>query len=213
MKIKRVIDISRKIYPGMAVWPGDTGPDITREELIRNGGVCNLSSIHMGVHTGTHIDAPLHFIDEAKDVGNLDLSRFIGFVNVFELDVKKFITSEDIKDLPIKAGDIVFFKTLNSEIPEEEGFRKDYIYFDRSAAELLIQIGVKTVGFDYFSIDGYGLGCHPVHQLILSHEIGVIEGLYLKEVKAGTYFFSCLPLRISGVDGSPVRAVLLETDA
>lgn len=211
MEIKRIIDVSRKIYPGMVVWPGDTGPDITRDELIRDGGVCNLSSIHMGMHTGTHVDAPLHFIDDAKDIANLDLSRFIGFVNVFELNVKKIITSDDIKDLPIESGDIVFLKTINSEFLDEEGFRKDYVYFDKSAAEQLIQKGVKTIGFDYFSIDGFGLGSHPVHQLILSHEIGVIEGLCLKEVKTGRYFFSCLPLNIPGVDGSPVRAVLMET--
>ncbi len=210
MKIKRIIDISRKIYPKMTVWPGDGGPDITSDALIEKGDVCNLSSIRMGVHTGTHVDAPLHFIDGGKDIGSLDISRFIGYVKVFEIKDKKSISVENIKDLDINKGDAIFFKTQNSQIPEEDEFNTDYVYFDKTAAELLVEIGIKTIGIDYFSVDGYGLGEHPVHMFLLSHEIGVIEGLCLKDVDEGRYLYSCLPLRIEGVDGSPVRAVLLE---
>lgn len=210
MEIKRIIDISRRMYPEMTVWPGDTELEITKDALIKNGAVCNISSIRMGVHTGTHVDAPLHFIDEGKDIGSLDISRFIGFVNVFELKSEKVVTADDIKALDIKRGDVVFFKTRNSLIPDEASFDIDYVYFDRTAAELLIDRGVKTVGVDYFSIDGFMLGEYPAHTLLLSHEIGLIEGLRLKEVDEGRYFFSCLPLRIEGVDGAPARAVLLE---
>ncbi len=194
----------------MTVWPGDGGMEVTKDMLIKKGDICNLSSLSMGVHTGTHVDAPLHFIDEGKDIGHLDLSRFIGLVNIFELKSEKVITADDIEYLEIKSGDAVFFKTRNSLIPEEEPFNKDYVYFDITAAELLIKRGVKTVGVDYFSVDGFGLGEYPVHMLLLSHEIGVIEGLRLKDVGEGRYFFSCLPLKVEGVDGAPVRAVLLE---
>lgn len=194
----------------MTVWPGDGGVEVTKDMLIKKGDVCNLSSLSMGVHTGTHVDAPLHFIDEGKDIGNLDISRFIGFVNVFELKSEKVITADDIEHLAIKKGDAVFFKTRNSLIPEKEPFNKDYVYFDKTAAELLIKRGVRTVGVDYFSIDGFGLGEYPVHRLLLSDEIGIIEGLCLKDVGEGKYFFSCLPLKVEGADGAPVRAVLLE---
>ncbi len=210
MEIKRIIDVSRKIYPGMTVWPGDGVPEIIKESLIKKGDICNLSTIRMGVHNGTHVDAPLHFIDGAEDAGRLDLSDYIGFVNVFELGTEKCIAADDLRNLQINKGDIVFFKTLNSLIPEDEVFRKDFIYFDKSAAELLIQKGIRTIGVDYFSVDGFGPGDYSAHKLLLSHKIGIIEGLFLKEVKEGRYFFSCLPLRIEGVDGSPARAVLLE---
>ncbi|HOV25250.1 MAG TPA: cyclase family protein [Pseudobacteroides sp.] len=210
MRIKRIIDVSRRIKTGMAVWPGDEGIKIDLNSSIKMGDMCNVSSIHMGLHTGTHIDAPRHFLDEKEDIASLDLSMYIGYVNVFELNVSECITADDIKDLYIEKGDVVFFKTANSDISIMEEFKKDYIYLDKSACEFLIEKGVKTVGIDYLSIDGYYTEGHLSHYALLSKGIGVIEGLCLKEVKPGKYFFSCLPLNIEGADGSPARAVLLE---
>ncbi|KNY29273.1 cyclase family protein [Pseudobacteroides cellulosolvens] len=212
MKIKRVIDISRKIETGMAVWPGDSGIKIHLNSSIRRGDPCNVSSIDMGLHTGTHIDAPLHFFDGMEDISKLDLSMFIGYVRVFELNVSECIAEDDIKDLHIEEGDAVFFKTSNSEIPLTEQFKKDYVYIGKSACEFLIGRGVKTVGIDYLSIDGYFTEDYLSHYTLLSNGIGVIEGLYLKGIKPGKYFFSCLPLNIDGADGSPARAVLLEME-
>ncbi|MDP4179901.1 MAG: cyclase family protein [Bacillota bacterium] len=212
MNIKRIIDVSRKIKIGMTVWPGDSGISIGRNSSIKEGDVCNVSFINMGLHSGTHIDAPMHYIDDSLDISRLDLSRYIGYASVFELDVKECITADHIRDLPLKENDIVFFKTRNSEIPESEEFQKDFVYLDKTAAELLLEKGVKTIGVDYLSIDSfYSTGFHS-HYLLLSNNIGVIEGLNLKEVSAGKYFFSCLPLNIEGVDGSPARAVLLELE-
>ncbi len=212
MRIKRIIDISRKIYPGMAVWPGDGNVDITRVSSIKRGNSCNLSSINMGLHTGTHADAPFHFIDDAETMESVDLSGFIGFVKVFEVDCGKAISADHLKELSIEEGDSVFFKTRNSLIPEENGFCKDFIHIDVSGAEYLVKKKIKTVGVDYLSVEGYGSSEHLVHKILLSNRIGIIEGLYLADVKPGRYFFSALPLKICGVDGSPVRAVLLELE-
>jgi arylformamidase len=212
MKIKRVIDISRKVKKGMTVWPGDGGINIYRKASIKEGDSCNVSSIDMGLHTGTHIDAPLHYFDELQDIASLDLSMYIGYVSIFELDVKDCISEDDIKEFNIEKGDVVFFKTGNSEILETEGFVKDFIYLDKSASEYLLKKGIKTVGIDYLSVDGYHTKGFHSHNILLSNGIGVIEGLFLKDVNSGKYFFSCLPLRIEGADGSPVRGVLLELE-
>jgi len=210
MKIKRIIDISKKIHPRMVTWPGDSGVSFKRNLQISNGDNCNVSSVNMGLHSGTHIDAPLHFIDKAKDISSLDLSRFLGFVKVFELASQKCITFDDIKDLQINEGDIVFFKTSNSQLPEGTAFYEDFIYIHSFAAEYLVEKKIKTLGVDYLSIDSYHAETAPAHKMLLSNNIGIIESLCLSAVDEGTYFFSCLPLCIEGADGSPARAVLIE---
>lgn len=212
MKVRRIIDVSRQISPAMPVWPGDDGIEIHRLASIEGGDSCNLSSIAMGLHAGTHVDAPLHFIDNAASIEALDLFRFIGYAKVFELDVSGVITGDSIKGLEINEGDIVLFKTANSLIPAKGEFQKEFIYLDSSAAQVLVDRKVGAVGVDYLSIDRFHSSGHPAHHILLSGEIGVIEGLYLKEVEAGTYFFSCLPLKIEGVEGTPARAVLLELE-
>lgn len=210
MKIKRIIDVSRKIHPAMAVWPGDDGVEITRILSMKNGGGCNLSSIKIGLHTGTHIDAPFHFIDEGIKVPDLDLSRFIGNVKVFKIDVQECISAKDLESLPINEGDVVFFKTSNSLLPDNGIFHKSFIYIDKSAAAYLVEKKIKTVGVDYLSVEKFHSPDHPAHTLLLSNNIGIVEGLCLKDAEEGEYFFSCLPLLIEDVEGSPVRAVLIE---
>lgn len=210
MKIRRIIDISRSIYPGMALWPGDKDMEIIRDQSIKNGDGCNVSSIKIGLHAGTHVDAPYHFIDDGIKIDSLDLSRFTGYAKVFELNVERCITEKDIISFPIEPGDAVFFKTANSSIPEDGIFREDFIYIDKSAADYLVEKKVRTVGVDYLSVEGFHTKSSQVHTTLLSNNIGIVEGLMLKDVEPGEYFFSCLPLKIDGVEGSPVRAVLIE---
>ncbi len=212
MKIKKIIDVSRRIYPGMAVWPGDSPVEIGINSSIKQGDACNVSSIKMGLHTGTHIDAPFHFIDGGKRICSLNLSQYIGTVKVFDLKSEGFIDRSSISSLPIFEGDTVFLKTRNSLLHQTQPFHKEFIYIEESAARHLAEKKIKTLGVDYLSVDGYSSSEHPAHHLLLSNEIGIIEGLYLKEVQEGEYFFSCLPLFIEGADGSPVRAVLFETE-
>jgi arylformamidase len=209
-RIKNIIDISRKIHMGMTVWPGDKNVKIERDSAIENGDYVNTSSMNLSLHTGTHVDAPLHFIDGALDVCSVDLRKFMGFVKLFELNVNERITRGDIKDLPINEGDSVFFKTSNSNLSLKEPFNPEYIYMDIGAGVLLVEKKVKAVGVDYLSVDGFKCGSGDVHKLFLSNNIALIEGLCFKNVTPGKYFYSCLPLCIDNGDGSPVRAVLAE---
>ncbi len=210
LKIKRIIDIGRKLNEDMAIWPGDQKIQISRDSLIQNGDKCNVSSIKMSVHAGTHVDAPLHFIDSSDDIGKLDLSGYIGYVKVFFINTSEYISLDDVIHLPINRDDIVFFRTRNSELPQNTPFDKSFIYLHQSASEYLASKGIKTIGIDYLSIDKYNSEEALSHNILLSKKIGVIEGLYLNDVSDGIYFFSCLPLNISGSDGAPARAVLIE---
>lgn len=207
---KKIYDVSRAIHDGVTVWPGDEGVELKRIASMDEGAKCNVSVLKAGVHTATHIDAPLHFINDAEDVCDVDLSKFIGMVRVFELDCTECIRESDIDKLGINKNDRVFFKTSNSMKDLNEAFNKDFIYLDISAARLLVDIGVEAVGLDYLSVEKYDSSNNEVHKLLLSNKIAIIEGLCLKGIKQGLFFYSCLPLALKGADGSPARAILAE---
>ena len=204
-----IIDISRSIKSNMAIWPGDKKVNLVRNFSIDEGDVCNMSHITMSLHTGTHIDAPLHFFDNSKDVSSMELSCFVGPVKIYEIAVEKCITEDDIRGLFIGEGDTIFFKTSNSDIPDNEPFRTDYVHLDISAANFLVEKKVRTVGIDYLSIEKYETKEFPVHKLLLSNNIAIIEGLMLKDVEPGQYVYCCMPLKIIGGDGAPARAILV----
>lgn len=210
VNFKKIYDVSRAIYPGVAVWPGDEGVELKKVSSMDEGAKCNVSVLKAGVHTATHVDAPLHFINGAEDVCNIDLSKFIGMAKVYELHCSDCIKKTDIDMLDIKNKDRVFFKTPNSMKDLNEPFNKDFIYLDISAARFLIDIGVEAIGIDYLSIEKFDSHDNEVHKLLLSNKVAIIEGLCLKEIKQGTYFYSCLPLALKGADGSPARAILAE---
>lgn len=210
MKIGKVIDITREISEDMIVWPGDPDVHITKCCSMDDGNDFNLSGISMGLHTGTHIDAPLHFIKGGEDVSSMDPGNFLRLVKVFSISVAECITEEDLKDLPINEGDALFFRTSNSDLPEYGAFNQDYVYMDISAAEYLLEKKVEVVGIDYFSIDGYEIQDYSVHKLFLSNGIIIVEGLCLRDVADGVYLCSFSPLKIKGADGSPVRVLLIE---
>ncbi|HHW30284.1 MAG TPA: cyclase family protein [Clostridiaceae bacterium] len=205
---RNIIDISRSINQDTILWPGDTKVNLVRGLSVRKGDICNTSNITMSLHTGTHIDAPLHFFEGDRDVSSMDLSHFIGTVKIFELLSVSCITEDDVRGLFISEGDAVFFKTSNSNIPEDEPFRTDYVYMDENAAKFLVDKKIRTVGIDYLSIEKYETKDFPVHKIFLSNNIAIIEGLILKDVEPGQYLYCCMPLKIVGGEASPVRAVL-----
>jgi arylformamidase len=213
MKFGRIIDITRMIHPGTAIWPGDKSVQLSRDSSISAGGSCNLSSISLGLHTGTHVDAPYHFVDSGVNLDNLDLSSFIGYVKIFDLkNINKCKTKKYIEALPIEENDIVFLKTSNSNISEDDPFCWTFIYIDITAAEYLVEKRVKCIGIDYLSVEQYASKNHETHLMLLGAGMGIIEGLNLSCAGEGRYFFSCLPLKISGAEGSPARAVLMELE-
>lgn len=212
MKVKRIIDISGIINTKTTIWPGDEGISLERIQKIEQGHSCNLSTMRAGMHTSTHIDAPLHFVAGGADVVSSSLDKFIGFAKVFSIHTEKCIKASDLSGLNIQRGDIVLFKTSNSSLDMKGTFHKEFVYIDESAARWLVDRQVATVGIDYLSIENYHSENAVVHKLLLENGIVIIEGLRLNDVPEGEYFLSCAPLKIEGAEASPVRAVLVEFD-
>lgn len=204
----RIIDISRAITVDMPVWPGDPVVSIRQVSYLDNQG-CNVSELCAGLHTGTHIDAPWHFIKDGKRTDQLDLSYFYGPCKVFEIMTSGDLGKSDMEPLDIEEGDIVLFKTRNSRKEKLNDFVTNYCALSVDASVFLVQKKIKTIGIDYLSVEPYQ-GNGDVHRNLLKNNIGVIEGLDLTDVKPGHYVLSALPLKICSADGSPIRAVLIE---
>lgn len=205
---EKPIDVSLLIHENMIFWPTDPKFVLERTLDISKGNNANLSKISIGLHTGTHIDAPYHFLEKGKTLEEIDISKFYGVAKVFEIKSETKILLRDIKDLEIEKDDIILFKTKNSRFLREKIFHEDYIGLSLEGAEYLVNKEIKSVGIDYLSIGPKGEEGRKVHKTLLSKEIGIIEGLDLYNVSSGKYFFIALPLKIKGGEGSPVRAIL-----
>ncbi|MFQ6050810.1 MAG: cyclase family protein [Candidatus Hydrothermarchaeota archaeon] len=208
-----VIDVSVSISEDMHLFPGDLKPVITRVSNISEGSPYNLSNLSLSAHAGTHVDPPLHFLEEGKSIDQIKLDNLIGYAIVLDLtDLNEKITARDLEKFKgyIKENDIILFKTKNSILWKEKKFSKDYVYLTEEAAIYLIENGVKTIGIDYLSIEKFGSEDARVHKELLKNEVLVIEGLDLSNAKQKKYFFVCLPLKIKNGDGAPSRAILIE---
>lgn len=212
--MNRMWDISLPIGPEMLTWPGDPPVRIEPAQRIANGDAANVSELHLGSHTGTHLDPPFHFIDGAPTVEQLDLNVLIGDVVVVE--VRKptgTIGPEELATSGLEDGDTrVLFKTPNSAIwsePHPE-FPSDYVSVGPEGALWLVQHCIRLVGVDFLSVERRGSPGHPTHVTLLGAGIVVVEGLNLSGVEPGRYRLICLPLKILGGDGAPARAVLVE---
>jgi arylformamidase len=207
----RIYDITIPIHPEMPVWPGDRGVSIERVSKIEAGDSANVSHLSLGAHTGTHVDAPYHFIPEGVTLDQVPLDRFIGEVAVVEiLDVNR-IRGADLENLHLLAETKrVLFKTRNSRIWVEgqQIFQEDFVALDPDAAQYLVDLGVTLVGIDYLSIAPFRES-RPTHQIFLGAGVVILEGINLSAVPAGLYTLYCLPLKLEGVDGAPARAILV----
>ncbi len=205
-----VIDISVGISDDMLVFPEDPGVTIRTHSRIDRGAGANVSRIQMGTHTGTHIDTPLHFFMDGADVSKMPLQRLIGECYVADLcSVEVKITREDLYPKRNMFKDkILILKTRNSMLMDDDVFHKDYVYLTGDCAGLLVDERVRLVGIDYLSIERYG-GSGEVHRTLLGSGIPIVETLDMSNVEEGEYFFCFLPLKITGGDGGPGRAVLV----
>ena len=207
----KIYDITVAISADVPIYKGDPGVEITSFKSIADGSSANVSHISLGVHTATHIDAPNHFIDGAKRIHEIDPEKLVGPCRVIQVP-------EDVVAIePEHVGDIagmtrVLFKTRNSAFwsTPEDGFRTDFTYLTPATAKLLVDSGVVLVGIDYLSIEKSGSPGHPVHITLLEKEVVILEGIDLREVKAGDYGIICMPLKYigGGGDGSPARTML-----
>ena len=203
------IDVSVTVRHGMPHWP-DNPPIVMQRpmELLR-GHACNLSHLAMGVHTGTHIDAPVHFIHQAAGVDEMPLAATMGPARVIEIADPRVITADELRGHSLQAGERVLFRTANSpRCWQADRFVEDFVYISEQAAEHLAETRVRTVGVDYLSVGGYHADGARIHRILLSAGIWIIEGLDLSAVRAGRYEMICLPVKLHGSDGAPARALL-----
>lgn len=174
-----------------------------------HGDEANLSRLEMSAHTGTHVDAPLHFFPNGRSLDTMPLSATVGPARVIEIHDPERIAADALAPHDIRQGERLLFKTRNSANDwSREAFRKDFVYLSTDAAEFLAECKVATVGIDYLSVAGYRKNESAVHRALLGAGIWIIEGLYLGEAEPGVYELICLPLRIADSDGAPARAAL-----
>jgi arylformamidase len=201
-----VYDVTRKVCDGLMAYPGDPVAEIYSQSVDR----CMVSEIKMCSHSGTHIDAPRHYLPEGCSVDMIDPFRLIGPVVVVDSGVKcgeiaaecflSELRNENCKRLLIKTG-----------FSYEDKFREDYPYLSEGAARMIADAGLLSFGIDTPSVDPYG-GDGQNHRIILSENIPIIELADLSDVKSGSYFMYALPLRLSGLDGSPARVILTDPE-
>ena len=203
------IDVSVPIRHEMMTFEGDPGVQLVRTSEIAAGAVCNVSRLDFGVHSGTHVDAPVHFLGGAGGIETVPLDALMGpAVVVDTTGVDGLIDAAALDRLAIPVGaERVLFRGTNCDLWAEPAFAPRFVALAADGARALVERGVRLVGNDYLSIAPFG---DPVatHQILLGAGVVVLEGLDLRTVEPGEYELRCLPLLIPGCDGGPARAIL-----
>ena len=207
-----IYDITLTISPSLPVWPGHPGIILERIERLEEGAHSNVSRMAMTVHSGTHVDAPYHFLgSNSATVDQLALKLLTGRTYVIYLPDVDQITAAVLKgtEIPPRTRRILF-KTRNSSYWADNaaGFQPNFVGIAADGAEYLIERGIKLVGVDYLSVAPYK-NSRPTHEILLKAGVVIVEGLNLARVSQGRYTLYCLPLKLAGSDGAPARAILI----
>lgn len=206
----KIYDVTLPISESSVVWPGDGGVQFKQMSSVEQGDNSTVTRLTLSAHTGTHVDAPKHFIAGAGSVDKLSLDTLIGPAWVADAGIANALTAGVIRALDIPPGtERVLFKTTNSELWAygEKTFFKSYVAISEDGAQWLLDAGVKLVGIDYLSVAPFG-NTGPVHRQLLEASVILLEGLNLTGIRQGEYQLVCLPLKIAGCDGAPARVVL-----
>lgn len=207
----KIYDITVPIRHGMPIYEGDPGVQIEPWSALAKGDSANVSFLKLGAHTGTHVDAPAHFVQGANTIDKLPLEILIGRARVVRVpDEIVAIDPNFLTGCDLDGVERIIFHTRNSAFWNEEGFRKDFTHLSPEAAQVLVDGGIKLVATDYLSIEKFHSGDHLTHLTLLRNNVVIIEGLNLSEVLPGDYELICLPLKIAegAGDGAPARVVL-----
>ncbi len=205
----KIIDITVPYHEGMATFPGTEPPEFVQSKSLERDGK-SLWTMRMTTVTGTHIEAPCHTVKDAACVDQIDLHKCYGPCEVREVAAKDgFIQFTDVRDV---RAERVLFKTTNSEMIRQDRFFDDYVALSLEAAETLVANGVKLVGLDYYGIERRGSLDHPVHTTLLKAGVVILVGIDLSFVTPGRYTLVAMPQRLRGLDGSPVRAALIQEE-
>lgn len=207
----KIYDVTVAISERIPIYEGDPRVAIKSVKDFSSGDQVNVSHLCLGAHTGTHVDAPNHFIDGTRRVEDLEIEKLIGACRVIEIDDNVIaVGPEHLTDLD--GVDRLLLKTRNSNFwsTPDDGFRTDFTHLTESAAKMVVDAGIKLIGIDYLSIEAPGAVGHPVHVTLLEKEVVILEGLDLREIVPGDYELICLPLKYSGGtgDGAPARTIL-----
>jgi arylformamidase len=206
----QIFDVSVPISDRLPTWPGDPKLSLVRASSIANGDAANVSRLDAGVHTGTHVDAPVHFVDGAPGIDSIPIETLVGPCLVVAADPPGLELRPE--DLPATEHIRILFKTRNSQrwAAAEEAFDTEFVAVGAALAARLVAEGKRLVGVDYLSVESYHAPFeHPVHHALLEARVVVVEGLDLSRVEPGEYDLYCLPLKLVGSDGAPARTVLV----
>jgi arylformamidase len=215
MKYRKVMhDITVTLKPNMVNWPGKR--HLYKHEYVKSfdaGDDFNVSRIHCSLHCGTHVDAPYHKIKSGKKLNDYNMQRFMGDAYLVDLTgVQTSIELNDVRQLDLQDCRICLFKTMNSKLLEKEKFDPDFVFMKKEAADFLVDKGIRAVGIDYFSIDASDSDEPHTHNAFFTADVLIYEGLDLRNVCEGKYYFIGLPLKIQNAEGSPVRALLFDAE-
>ena len=203
------IDVTVPIVDGMLHWPDNPPVTLRRALAIERGDTANVSALSLGVHTGTHVDAPIHFLPGGADVGRLDPAAAIGPARVIEFSDPVAVRRDELERVRPRPGERLLLKTRNSTRRwPAEPFDEDFVFIGADGARYLAECGIALVGVDYLSVGGFAVDGEETHRALLEAGILIVEGLDLAAVAAGDYELICLPLRLAGSDGAPARALL-----
>lgn len=205
---RSVVDITRSLAPGITVWPGDQPFTRAWSARIGDDSSVNVGRVTMSTHTGTHVDAPLHFLSDGEAVDDLPLEAFVGPAWVVDVEDTNPIAPEHVRDVDLKRYPRVLFKTRSSNTPNDR-WDPDFAVFLPETIDVLGRHGVRLIGTDAPSVDPAESKTLPVHHALAQHGIVNLENLCLRDVKAGAYVLVALPVKLAGMDAAPVRAVLL----
>jgi len=205
-----VIDVSIPVHNKMPFWPGGKGVRLSQLRKIGPKSLYNNCHLSCDVHTGTHIDAPKHFVKHGITIDQLDIDTLVGPCQVISLEDCDKITAVDLKRSKIrKETTRLIVKTSNSKLWKNplNSFNKNFVAFTRDAAEWLVSKKIALLGIDYLSVQRFYDG-PQVHQILLRSNIVLVEGLDLSKVGPGIYNLVCLPIKLQGSDGAPARVIL-----
>lgn len=204
----KIYDISMTIHEDMTVYKNkpEKKPKIINRSNFETGSAYE-SGIEMDVHTGTHIDAPLHMIENGATMSLYPIERYIAKAKVLDFThIEEAITKEDLQHKDIQKGDFILLKTRNSFTEE---FDFNFVYLEQSGAEYLATLNIQGVGIDALGIER-AQPDHETHKILLGKDIMIVEGLRLKEIEPGEYTLIVLPIKLLETEAAPARAILIE---
>jgi arylformamidase len=209
----RLIDISVPITRGLPTWPGSTGFSTERTLSFERGDGITVSRLEMDVHTGTHVESALHYVEDGDPVEALPLDAFVGPALVVVIGSTDAIGADELDAAGIPDDtERLLLRTRNSgSLQPGQDFTQDFVGLTLDGARWIADRGVRLVGTDYLSIQCFG-DDPETHRVLMRAGIAILEGLDLSGVDAGEYRLTCLPLRVHGTEAAPARAILEAAD-